>query len=116
MVSVVTTAPADLPDSIEELRALVFLQHEKHEAEIAARDTEIAARNTEISARDTEISARDTEISECNEEISHLREYIRLLKSKRFGVSSERTVSEQMGLFNEAEILCDEASDTEETS
>jgi transposase len=100
MVSVVTTAPADIPDSIEELRALVFLQQEEHAAEIAERNTEIAERNTEI--------------SECNEEISQLREYIRLLKSKRFGTSSERTVAEQMGLFNEAEVLCDQTSDTEE--
>jgi len=93
MVSVVTTAPAALPDSIEELRALVFLQQEEHAAEIAERNTEIAERN---------------------EEISQLREYIRLLKSKRFGASSERTVSEQMGLFNEAEILCDRTLDAEE--
>jgi transposase len=80
------TTPADLPDSIEELRALVLLQEEKHEVEISER----------------------------NEEISQLREYIRLLKSQRFGPSSERTVAGQMGLFNEAEALCDAEADAEE--
>ena len=69
------TTPADLPDSIEELRTLVLLQHEKHEVEISER----------------------------NEEIAELREYIRLLKSQRFGPRSERAVPDQMGLFNEAE-------------
>jgi transposase len=87
------TTPADIPDTIEELRALVLLQQEKHEVEI---------------------SERDEEISERNEEISQLRELIRLFKSQRFGPRSERTVPDQMGLFNEAETLCDEASGAEE--
>ena len=85
------TTPADLPDSIEELRALVLRQQEQQQE-------------------------HETEISERDNEIAQLREYIRLLKSQRFGPSSERTVAEQMGLFNEAETLCDEASDTEEAS
>jgi transposase len=80
--------PADLPDSIEELRALVFLQREQHEVEISERDNEI----------------------------SELREYIRLLRSQRFGPRSERTVPEQMGLFNEAETLCDAPSAEEDDS
>jgi transposase len=75
-----STTPADLPDSIEELRALVLLQQEKHEVEISER----------------------------NDEIMQLREYIRLLKSQRFGPSSERSHSSQLGLFNEAESIHDE--------
>ena len=91
-----TTTPAELPDSIEELRALVLLQQEKHEVVI---------------------SGRDVEISEHKEEISQLREYIRLLRSQRFGPSSERSVADQLGLFNEAETLCDAASaDDEDTT
>lgn len=82
------TTSAELPDSIEELRALVLLQQEKHEVEISER----------------------------NEEISQLREYIRLLRSQRFGPSSERAVADQMGLFNEAETLCEEASDAAEST
>jgi len=85
MVIPMTTTPAELPDSIEELRALVLLQQEKHEVVI---------------------SERDIEISEHKEEISQLREYIRLMRSQRFGPRSERSVADQLGLFNEAEVLC----------
>lgn len=75
-----STTPAELPDTIEELRALVFLQQENHEVELSER----------------------------NEEISQLREYIRLLKSQRFGARSERSHVSQLGLFNEAEAIADE--------
>jgi transposase len=77
------TTPAELPDTIEELRALVLLQQEKQ-------------------------THHEVELSERNEEISQLREYIRLLKSQRFGASSERSPSSQLGLFNEAESIVDE--------
>lgn len=75
--------PAELPETIEELRALVFLQQEKQ-------------------------TQHEVELSERNEEISQLREYIRLLKSQRFGARSERSHSSQLGLFNEAESIVDE--------
>jgi len=42
---------------------------------------------------------------ERDSEIAQLREYVRLLKSQRFGSSSERTHRDQLGLFNEAEAL-----------
>ncbi len=87
----VITTPAELPDSLEELRALVLRQHEKQQE-------------------------HETEISERDEEITQLREYIRLLRSQRFGPRSERTVPDQMGLFNEAETLCEDAPDAEEAS
>jgi len=80
--------PAEFPETIEELRALVLLQQEDHEVELSER----------------------------NDEISQLREYIRLLKSQRFGSSSERSPSSQLGLFNEAEILCDEDDESEDAS
>ncbi len=96
MVIAMTTTPAELPDTIEELRALVLLQHAKQEQ------------------HEIVISERDFEISEHKEEISQLREYIRLLRSQRFGPTSERSVADQLGLFNEAETLCDAESAEEE--
>lgn len=84
------TTPADLPDSVEDLRALVLSQ----QAEIEA--------HAEQAAKDEQT------ISEYTEEIGQLREYIRLLKSQRFGPRSERSSSEQMGLFNEAEATAEE--------
>ena len=47
----------------------------------------------------------DAAIVERDTEIAQLREYIRLLKSQRFGASSERAHRDQLGLFNEAEAL-----------
>jgi transposase len=44
-------------------------------------------------------------IAERDTEIAQLREYIRLLKSQRFGASSERAHRDQLGLFNEAEAI-----------
>jgi len=87
------TTPADLPDSIEALQALVLSQQ--------ADQAEQAAKHEQV-------------VSEYSEEISQLREYIRLLKSQRFGSSSERTLPDQMGLFNEAEAVCDAAGGEEQ--
>jgi len=49
------------------------------------------------------------------EEIERLREQVRLLLSRRFGSTSERVVedSPQLGLFNEAEVESETASDEE---
>lgn len=90
------TTPADLIDTIEELRALVHLQH----GQLTEQTTKHEEEKQQI-------------ISEYGEEISQLREYIRLLKSQRFGSRSERSVPDQMGLFNEAEVIADECADDE---
>jgi len=94
------TTPADLPDSVEELRALVLLQQaevEKH-AEQTAQLCEEKAR--------LEQKLEET-IAEYRAENERLAEYVRLLKSQRFGRSSERTDPQQPVLFNEAEVLAD---------
>ncbi len=88
------TTPAELPDTTEELRALVFLQ----QGELTRHEEE----KTQIEFR------HEQTVSEYSEEISQLREYIRLLKSQRFGARSERSPSSQLGLFNEAEAIADE--------
>ncbi len=75
---------ASLPDDIESLHALVREQ-------------------------DALLSQRDVTIEEYGREIEQLREYVRLLKSQRFSASSERSHSNQLGLFNEAEQILDTA-------
>ena len=89
------TTPAGLPDSIEELRALVLLQKQDIASQAATYQAQVAERDATINAH--------------TEEISELREYIRLLKSAHFGPSSERTAPDQLGLFNEAEVLSEAA-------
>jgi len=59
------------------------------------------------------IESKDSTIEEYAREIEQLREYVRLLKSQRFGSSSERVHRDQLGLFNEAEQLLDAASQTD---
>jgi len=49
-----------------------------------------------------------TLVMERDLEIQQLHEYVRLLKSQRFGASSERIHRDQLGLFNEAEQAIDE--------
>ena len=106
---VMSTTPATLPDSVEELRALVLLQADraaKYQAEIAEHEAVIAERETKIAAQAESLSAH-------TEEISELREYIRLLKAEHFGPSSERTAPDQLGLFNEAEVLGEDVGEGE---
>ena len=97
--------PADLPDSVEELRALVVLQQDL----LTERENEIGERDEKIAERNEEIVRYEQTVSEYSNEISQLREYVRLLKSQRFGPKSERSSSSQLGFFNEAETTLDES-------
>ena len=83
-----------LPNDLERLHALV----REHEAAIDERNAVIAL--------------RESTIEEYGREIEQLREYVRLLKSQRFGSSSERTERiDQLGLFNEAEQILETSAD-----
>ena len=92
-----TPTPADLPDDVEELRALLRRQQEEH----AEEKRRLESRHAQT-------------VSEYSQEISELREHIRLLKSQRFGRSSERSDPQQPGLFNEAEVLADATAEEED--
>jgi transposase len=70
---------------------------------IAQLPSDVASLQALVQERDAALEERDTEIQQ-------LREYIRLMRSQRFGASSERTHRDQLGLFNEAEQLVDSAA------
>jgi transposase len=110
-----TATPAELPDSIEELRALALLQQDQLADQAATYEQMLATQQQMLTKQEQEITKQEQTVFEYREEVSQLREYIRLLKSQRFGPSSERTVPGQMGLFNEAETLSDEQSGEEES-
>lgn len=75
------TRTADhLPDDPALLKAMLLEQQQAHEQEVARLRT----------------------VSE--QEIARLREQIHLLLHKRFGTSSEKHSTDQLGLFNEAEL------------
>ena len=65
-------------------------------------------------AGDVHGAALDTALAERDTEIAQLCEYIRLLKSQRFGATSERAHRDQLGLFNEAEAIAASGGDIEE--
>jgi transposase len=66
----------DLPEEPEALKAYVAVQDRAHRAELAQRDSQIAG----------------------------LKEQVQLLLAQRFGSSSEKVSTAQLGLFNEAEV------------
>ena len=84
----VMSAPIDLPEDLESLRALVLRQH-------------------------ASLDANEQQLAEQAELIRCLEEYVRLLKHQRFGRSSERHPEAQLGLFNEAEVAADDVEKEE---
>ena len=67
----------------------------------------------DVESLKTLVIEREAAIGERDLEIQQLREYVRLLKSQRFGASSERIHRDQLGLFNEAEQIADEDAQEE---
>lgn len=65
--------------------------------------------------RELVIGLRST-VDEQAERIAQLEEWVRLLRSQRFGRSSEKLSVDQLGLFNEAEQAVDADEATPETS
>jgi hypothetical protein len=82
----------DLPGSVEDLRALVLSQQ--------ARLDEQAVVIEEKQARVDELSGV---VEEHVDRIDVLEELVRLLRHQRFGRTSEKASTHQLGLFNEAE-------------
>lgn len=74
---------------------------------------EQATASSEVESLRTRLIALDRALAERDTEIAQLREYIRLLKSQRFGTSSERAHRDQLGLFNEAEAIAAEQAGAE---
>ena len=58
-----TTTPADLPDSIEDLRVLVLLQAEKHEEEKHQLELKVSEQEQAIAKQEQTVSEYSEEIS-----------------------------------------------------
>jgi transposase len=74
---------------------------------------ESASLPDDVESLKTLVIEREAALQERDLEIQQLREYVRLLKSQRFGASSERIHRDQLGLFNEAEQLVDKDAQEE---
>jgi transposase len=86
----------ELPDSIEDLRALVLLQQSRLDEQTCVLDENRSA------------------LEERNDRIETLEELVRLLRHQRFGRKSEKAPVDQLGLFNEAEAGAHEAEAEED--
>jgi len=86
-----------LPESREELLAIIGVLSDKNE-ELSAIIHRLETQNEQLSSR-----------------LHIFEEQLKLLRHKRFGKSSERTVPEQRRLFNEAEMIS-EQSPAQETA
>ena len=64
-----------------------------------------------VTAQQQELEQLRKELLEAREKYARLQEQLRLLIRQRFGVSSEKTPPEQLGLFDEAECEADEQAD-----
>lgn len=83
-------ASVDLPDDVPTLQALVLEQQ------------------GQLEEKTTQLQDQEERLTEQAERIDLLEEYVRLLKHKRFGRSSEKSDAAQLGLFNEAECAVDD--------
>jgi transposase len=96
--------PVGLPEDVESLRALALRQQAQLE--------QLEERERRLEEQTARLRRQEEQLTEQSERIEFLEEYIRLLKHQRFGRSSEKSSTSQIGLFNEAECAAD-ASDTE---
>ena len=82
-----------IPDNPEELKTLIISQQQ-----------EIKSYRKENSSLSEKVSNLNEEVSNLNEEVSNLNDLVRLLRMQHFAPKSEVISSEQLHLFNEAEI------------
>ena len=68
-----------------------------------------------ITDKDKSLSKKDVQLTKKSDKIATLEEYIRYMTQQRFGASSEKWSPDQLGLFDEAELLSDE-DDVEEST
>jgi transposase len=92
----------NLPDSVEDLRALVVSQQ-----------TLLADKQALLEENEALANERAAALEEKSDRIDALEEIIRLLRSQRFAPKSEKTPANQLGLFNEAEAGAHEAAEDE---
>ena len=66
--------------------------------------------------KDIQLNKKDAQLTNKSDKIATLEEYIRYMTQQRFGASSEKWSPDQLGLFDEAEILSDEDAVEESTT
>jgi len=89
---------------------ILALETQLVEQEIALddKDKTITDKDKTIVDKENTLLKKEALISKKSDKISTLEEYIRYMTQQRFGASSEKWSPDQLGLFDEAELLSDE--------
>jgi len=112
---------AKLAKSVDFWQVLWYNRNMINDRRIAELEAENARLKSEASELKNEKVTLENEVNRLNGENARLKllndcylEQLRLAQHRRFGASSEKTVTrEQLGLFNEAEALADDAPESE---
>jgi len=81
---------------------------------ILALETQLSEQKIVLDDKDKSLLKKDSLIGQKSAKITTLEEYIRYMTQQRFGASSEKWSADQLGLFDEAELLSNE-DETEQT-
>ncbi len=85
------------------------------ETQLAEQKSVLDDKDKIITNKDNTLLKKDVLLTKKSDKIATLEEYIRYMTQQRFGASSEKWSPDQLGLFDEAEILSDE-DDVEEST
>lgn len=83
------------------------------ETQLSEQQRVLDSQQKSIEIKDKNLVKQDALLVKKTNKIATLEEYIRYMAQQRFGASSERFVADQLGLFDEAELLSDEDAPAE---
>jgi transposase len=86
------------------------------EAQLSEQKSVLDDNEKSLLKKDVQLNKKDAQLTKKSDKIATLEEYIRYMTQQRFGTSSEKWSLDQLGLFDEAEILSDEDDAQESTT
>ena len=86
------------------------------ETQLSEQKNALDDKEKTITNKDKALIKKDALIDQKSDKIATLEEYIRYMTQQRFGASSEKLSVNQLGLFDEAELLSDENGEDDETT
>ena len=100
------------------IQRILSLETQLSEQKSVLDDNEksLLKKDVQLNKKDVQLNKKDAQITKKSDKIATLEEYIRYMTQQRFGASSEKWSPDQLGLFDEAEILTDEDDAQESTT
>ncbi len=78
------------------------------ETQLSEQKSVLDDKDKSLLKKDVQLNNKDAQLTKKSDKIATLEEYIRYMTQQRFGASSEKWSPDQLGLFDEAELLSDE--------